>query len=406
MRVRHATRGVLAGAGADQAMTSICHQVPLATDPGMSFAQDKRPNKLSMTDRWQEASPIIMASRSSTSPTPQSKPQKVSYRHTLERVRNNQRQHRARRKTYIETLEKKLAEAEQTVSALRSQLGALQAEHRQCHNRNVADCRTLPESWVHTHDQTSPASLRSTLGTGLRASGPLPEMTGAGTLSLPLPPPTTNFSISDDLSIGLPSSLGPRPERHSTTPTPLHGVEQAEQIPAVLETLEGIAVPQLSLGSISTSRSDYTPDLALAATSYQLAWRNASLPPATAMSVQLPASTKPGYSYDPRSNRQWKSEPMDQMAHIRNHENPFLMPDDAFQSAIEAYFEAGGDGESTMLCSEAYILISQQNFKGISQEDVVTWLRDGFRKSLQPGRGCRVKTDMLFSLLAFISEGW
>jgi hypothetical protein len=57
-----------------------------------------------------------------------------------------------------------------------------------------------------------------------------------------------------------------------------------------------------------------------------------------------------------------------------------------------------------MLCAEAYLLIEQQNFKGVHQKDVATWLWTGFRKSPNPGEGCRVKTDLLFSLLAFISE--
>ncbi|KAF5131329.1 hypothetical protein E5D57_007684 [Metarhizium anisopliae] len=71
---------------------------------------------------------------------------------------------------------------------------------------------------------------------------------------------------------------------------------------------------------------------------------------------------------------------------------------------MEDYYQARPYDESTMPCSEAYILIAQQNVKGVTQEDVATWLWNGFRRSLQPGEGCRVQTDILFSLLAFISD--
>jgi hypothetical protein len=57
-----------------------------------------------------------------------------------------------------------------------------------------------------------------------------------------------------------------------------------------------------------------------------------------------------------------------------------------------------------MPCAEAYILIEQQNFKGVHQKDVASWLWTGFRMSPNPAEGCRVKTDLLFSLLKFISE--
>lgn len=76
-----------------------------------------------------------------------------------------------------------------------------------------------------------------------------------------------------------------------------------------------------------------------------------------------------------------------------------------FEPAMESQFKDITNGESTMLCEEAYQLIEQQNFKGVEEGDVVTWLRGGFRKSFRPSEGCRVKTDLLFSLLAFISDG-
>ncbi|GKU07866.1 trappc4 protein sedlin [Fusarium langsethiae] len=50
------------------------------------------------------------------------KPKRVTAEHTRDRVRNNQRRHRARKRDYIATLEEKLEEAERTISTLRSQV--------------------------------------------------------------------------------------------------------------------------------------------------------------------------------------------------------------------------------------------------------------------------------------------
>jgi hypothetical protein len=40
----------------------------------------------------------------------------------------------------------------------------------------------------------------------------------------------------------------------------------------------------------------------------------------------------------------------------------------------------------------------------MNQGDVTAWLCSGFRMSVQRGEGCRVQTDILFSLLAYISD--
>ncbi|CAF3571447.1 unnamed protein product [Fusarium graminearum] len=56
--------------------------------------------------------------------TPKSK--RVTAEHTRDRVRNNQRRHRARRRDHIATLEERLHEAEQTISKLRVQVDDLE----------------------------------------------------------------------------------------------------------------------------------------------------------------------------------------------------------------------------------------------------------------------------------------
>ncbi|KAH7140965.1 hypothetical protein EDB81DRAFT_799213 [Dactylonectria macrodidyma] len=114
--------------------------------------------------------------------------------------------------------------------------------------------------------------------------------------------------------------------------------------------------------------------------------------------------TTPCCSSDPCLGAQQTAHTMNRMALVPNQETPFLMPPYILEPAMEAYDQETPCRESTILCSEAYILIEQQNFKGMSQGNVATWLWNGFRSSLQPDGGCRVNTDTLFSLLAFISD--
>ncbi|RSM01358.1 hypothetical protein CEP52_008617 [Fusarium oligoseptatum] len=51
------------------------------------------------------------------------------------------------------------------------------------------------------------------------------------------------------------------------------------------------------------------------------------------------------------------------MALVPSQETPLQMPAYMLEPAMEAYYQEEAYSESTMLCSEAYILIAQQNFK-------------------------------------------
>ncbi|KAI3567762.1 Trappc4 protein [Fusarium oxysporum f. sp. albedinis] len=279
-----------------------------------------------------------MASGSPSTPRPRTK--RVSAQHTRERVRNNQRRHRARRKDYIATLEEKLGEAEQTISSLRDQIEALQAtltRYRHYQNdQNRANCRM-----------------------------PRPQQ---------------------------PQSLG-------GTSSPLLAGTDGEAYLAS-SSYESITKLPLVVGSASTFSSRATPELTFAAVSYQTVAETGSLLPETVIPDQVLTSTTSCCSGDPSSGAQSIVNTINRMPPLPSQETPLLMPADVLEPAIEA----NSYRESTMLCSEAYILIAQQNFKGISQRDMATWLWDGFRSPLPPNGGCRVNTDILFSLLAFISD--
>lgn len=312
-------------------------------------------------------------------PTPRRRTKRVSAQHTLERVRKNQRRHRARRKDYIATLEQKLGEAEQTISTLRDQVETLQAAlarcRRQPHDQNEADYRTLQPQQPQSQHGTSPLPLTNTHGEAFRAYGSLSDTEDLGAWELPAPA-STNPLVSDDQPGSEVNALISPPTENPQALIPI--AQSSEFIPESLLVTESA-----SNQAVAEARS---------------------LLPATVIQDYILTPMTPCCSNDPSSASQPTVNPTNGMALVPSQETPLLMPGYVFQPVMEAYYQENPYGELTMLCSEAYILIAQQNFRGMNHGDVATWLWNGFRRSLQPGGGCRVNTDMLFSLLAFISD--
>ncbi|KAF2032826.1 hypothetical protein EK21DRAFT_109571 [Setomelanomma holmii] len=59
--------------------------------------------------------------------------------------------------------------------------------------------------------------------------------------------------------------------------------------------------------------------------------------------------------------------------------------------------------ESTTLCAQAFVLISQQNFRNLDPETIRLWLAQGLRRAQREGEGCRVENGALMRLLDYIS---
>jgi len=340
---------------------------------------------------------------------------KVTAQHTLERVRNNQRRHRARRRDYILMLEQKLSQAEQSVLVLRGQVDALQAELAQFRNRDgqtVLGCPVPPQQLQSDDSGKSPASpsLSSPQETDFQAFGLLWDAADLEIPTLSAPPPI-QLPLSDDLSSGLGPELvdtmSPyaRPEDadesvESEIPRTL--VPLAQPSTCTCETLLAVGHGSTGLSGGCHSSSWSAPDLALQTTDYQLIEGAETLLSATATADPILTTTgtccSDGRFSEPEDNE------TDERAVILSREDPASLEEYVFQPAMESYYIYDTESELTTLCAEAYILIAQQNFKRLSQTDVAAWLWHGCRKSLRPGEGCRVKTDLLFSLLSFISD--
>jgi hypothetical protein len=59
--------------------------------------------------------------------------------------------------------------------------------------------------------------------------------------------------------------------------------------------------------------------------------------------------------------------------------------------------------ESTTLCAQAFVLISQQNFRNLDPGTIRMWLAQGLRRAQREGEGCRVENGALLRLLDYIS---
>ncbi|RYP73286.1 hypothetical protein DL771_003715 [Monosporascus sp. 5C6A] len=316
-----------------------------------------------------------MAPGQSSTKRPRTK--RVSAQHTLERVRNNQRQHRARRKEHIVMLERQLREAEQTISTLKDRVEALQAALTQCgrqpHVQNEADCGMLQPQLPQVQDSALPQAFPDTHDEAVQAPGALSDSEDLGAWELPAAASTQPLVTDDQPGLEVNAIISP-----ASNPWLIPIARSPEFIPG----------PSL----VTKSASDQTVTEA------------ESLVPATVIQHQIMTATTPCCSSYPSSDSQPTVNTIQQMALVPSQETTLLIPEYLFQPEIEAYYQENAYNESTILCSEAYIIIAQQNFKGISQEDVATWLWNGFRRSLHPGEGCRVNADMLLSLLAFISD--
>ncbi|KAG8410799.1 hypothetical protein J3458_016888 [Metarhizium acridum] len=277
---------------------------------------------------------------------PRRKTKRVSVQHTQERVRNNQRRHRARQKDYIASLEQKLIEAERTILTLRNQVEALQTPStRRCYQTHDQDKNQ--DDTVHAFEPYSAVSNTWDL-----------RVWDSHVLA-----PTEPLVSSNQLGseVNEPISVSP--------------ILIAQALELETEPLQG---------------TRHTSDQAAAEPKSLLPLQN-----------HMPRLTATCCSNDLETDLQPTVKTKDREGIVPGQDTPLVMP--GYPQEIETCQQAW-PYESTIPCSEAYILITQQNFKGIDQGDVAAWLWNGFRRPHQPGEGCRIQTDLLFSLLVFISE--
>jgi hypothetical protein len=256
------------------------------------------------------SSPTSTSSGHASDDVPSRRKGRVSAEHTLNRVRENQRRHRARQRDRVATLEEKLAQTEQLLAEARAEITFLKAQ-QEATNLICRDTHLeLPEDLASTVE----AASREIENLNNKQSE-LANNGGLGTSTTP----DLSF-LGDDIS------------------------------PAFIIDINSLQLP-LSHPLVTEEDLLNGP------------------PPCCSDSVALPLTNQP---VDPECST-CKTKPL---------------PDPS---------------ESTTLCAQAFVLISQQNFRNLDPETIRMWLAQGLRRAQREGEGCRVENGALLRLLDYIS---
>jgi len=263
---------------------------------------------------------------SSTSSAQAARRKRVSAEHTLTRVRENQRRHRARRKDHITTLEEKLAETEKQLEEARAEIALLRRER---------DVGVVVLPCPHGEDAE--------------------ERRDEGGEAVVL----RKDSAVEDEDVRLDGGMEGVESLHTRDGrTSAHASTTAQRLALYVPTIQ--------------------PDTFLD-TFYAFSSLPSPIPNTTSLDI---AGPPPCCEDTPASVVPPSADPECSTCKTR----PAPLP-----------------SESTTLCAQAYVMISQQNFRDVDAGTIRLWLYQGYRRAQRQGEGCRVENGALFRLLDFIS---
>ncbi|EON61709.1 hypothetical protein W97_00925 [Coniosporium apollinis CBS 100218] len=264
--------------------------------------------------------------------------------HTLDRVRNNQRRHRARRREYIAFLEGRLKDTEGRLAEALTELAGLRAELESYRHGQRIDIITSDSTGVEVDQSAASTNDRA----GLRV---LEE-------GLLMHSPTVSAAATDEL------------------------------LPITDSTMSTVLDQEMSW--FSESPLPITSGLPLA-------------------SVYLLGSLDAPPAFDAPTSSLIQATPNESVSILQTspERHPVTEPDavPAQPPASEecCLYLPPSDNESTTLCTQAYAMIEQQNFRGLDVHTIHQWLWAGFRKAKRTGEGCRVENGLLLALLDLVS---
>ncbi|PGG96323.1 hypothetical protein GX51_07887 [Blastomyces parvus] len=301
------------------------------------------------------------------------KSQRKSSDHTLRRVRNNQRRCRERRRQYIAALEQKVEETERLLNEAHAEIAKLKSELMQCSSHRPLH----PERDNQLAAEGGGSSIDDAAAAWMIPSG---EMGGYRHVSghnqeqrelLDLLPSSVPAGVDDWVA----------PTLHDQTADIGHSNIMAD--PPPFQQVDILLPKQLSSPS---------PALATKPCEGPACGSNAL----DAITADVGASTSPPTASFSLSTI---STPTLTALHLQDLIPPNF-PASLLSSNIYTFSPAD---ESTTPCTQAFVFISQQNFKGVDASVIERWLSRGFRKATDPTEGCRVENNLLFQLLDFIS---
>jgi hypothetical protein len=256
------------------------------------------------------ASPTSSTSGHASDDAPLRRKGRVSAEHTLNRVRENQRRHRARQRDRVATLEEKLAQTEQLLADARAEITFLKAQQEATNEICRDNHLELPEDLA----STVAAANRETDNLNNKQAD-LAEYLGTSA--------TTDLSfLTNDIS------------------------------PAFI----------IDINTLSLPPQPSPPSTLL----------DSSGPPPCCSDAPVPLPLPPNQPVDPECST-CKTKP------------------------------PPSPSESTTLCAQAFVLISQQNFRNLDPGTIRMWLEQGLRRARREGEGCRVENGALWRLLDYIS---
>lgn len=253
------------------------------------------------------SSPTHSPASSSDQSAARRKP-RVSAEHTLNRVRENQRRHRARQKDHVTSLELRLAETERQLAVARAEIETLKAERD---TANAFACYDIAKHF---------------------------ERSDSGTAT------TSALTFTAPFDTSAPDVLLDLQESSSLTEPTLIATSFQLRIPSGLLTGPPPCCTDTSLATSSTG---------------------IELGPVAAVDAVVSAS-------DPECSTCKTKPPPSPL-------------------------------ESTTLCAQAFVMISQQNVRNLDPELIRLWLSQGYRRAMREGEGCRVENGALKGLLEYIS---
>jgi hypothetical protein len=264
--------------------------------------------------------------------------------HTLARVRNNQRRHRERRRQYIAFLEQKVHHGECLLVEARAKVAQLEADSKYWKDRAMKDD-------CDVHVLANAQTTAPTQGQGQERGDEINNENGL--------PKTSDADTDADTSESRVSQATMRPpivddESLTTTMSP-----------------PGQPQPFIALGSVHFSYS-----------------REPSLLPQRC--TQVGKESLPHITADMGMDMD-----MDASQCGNASQGPLIITSCNTYPLLE--------GESTVPCRYASVLIAQQNIRGTDDDTIRSWLEMSFRRGKDQDEGCRVETASLFALLDFIS---
>jgi hypothetical protein len=276
-----------------------------------------------------------------------SSPQTKTPARTLIRVRNNQRRHRERRRQYIASLEQKVLETERHLIRALADIATLKGElerSQQGSNESKQDSGDVRHVKASSPAERGQKQWWEIFELQETSSAPQEfESCASGT-----------FAATRRLS----ASATSQPTRNSiATPSSLQTVLLSQQLDA--STLTHPDDP------FNRNQGVFPPQCCSAV-------KESAYAKATLLGTIMPMSLT-------SKSGEWTLS--------ASSCNEYLPP----------------SGQSTTPCVQAYIFVSQLNFRGLDLDTITSWLHPGFRRPSLPNEGCQVESTLLFELLDYIS---